>query len=127
MIVRQRYTESFKRQVVEEYLRSSHSQSYLERKYDIGKNGAIRDWMRQLGYVDAGQKARYLPASISPSLASKKKKNEPAEPTASLQKRIKELERRLKDEQLRAEMYSRMIDITEQDLNITIRKKPDTE
>ena len=41
-------------------------------------------------------------------------------------KRLKELERRLEDEQLRAEGYSKMIDIAEDQLKITIRKKSDT-
>ena len=43
-----------------------------------------------------------------------------------LEKRIKELERQLEDEQIRSFGYSKMIDIAEDQLNISIRKKPDT-
>ena len=45
---------------------------------------------------------------------------------ADLCQRIKELERQLEDEQIRSFGYNRMIDIAEKQLNITIRKKPDT-
>ena len=41
-------------------------------------------------------------------------------------KRIKELERQLEDEKIRAEGYSKMIDIAEGQLNISIRKKSTT-
>lgn len=45
---------------------------------------------------------------------------------AELQKKVKQLERALEDEQLKAEAYRHMIDIAEQQLNINFRKKPDT-
>ena len=41
-------------------------------------------------------------------------------------KRIKELERQLEDEQIRSFGYSKMIDIAEEQLKVSIRKKPDT-
>ncbi len=41
-------------------------------------------------------------------------------------KRIKELERQLEDEKIRAEGYSKMIDIAEDQLKISIRKKSTT-
>jgi len=43
-----------------------------------------------------------------------------------LVKRIKELERKLEDEQIRSFGYSKMIDIAEEQLKVSIRKKPDT-
>jgi len=43
-----------------------------------------------------------------------------------LQQRIKELERQLEDEKLRAEAYARIIDKAEKDLKIPLRKKPGT-
>jgi transposase len=119
-----RYTEGFKRSVVEEYLRSNHSQKYLENKHGILKRGAIRVWIRQLGYHDITEKASYLETPIV-SLVTKKKV-QPEESLEALQRRIKELERKLEDEQLRSEGYSRMIDIAEDQLKVSIRKKPDT-
>ena len=53
-------------------------------------------------------------------------KEEKATDTESLNKRIKELERDLEDAKLKAEGYSRMIDIAERELKIKIRKKPST-
>jgi cell division septum initiation protein DivIVA len=44
----------------------------------------------------------------------------------ALIKRIKELERKLEDEQIRSEGLSKMIDIAEEQLKITIRKKSST-
>ena len=41
----------------------------------------------------------------------------------TLIKRIKELERKLEDEQIRSEGLSKMIDIAEDQLKISIRKK----
>ncbi|MEX2396857.1 MAG: hypothetical protein WD491_07525, partial [Balneolales bacterium] len=43
-----------------------------------------------------------------------------------LQKQIKELEKQLEMARLKAEGYEIMIDIAENELNIPIRKKPDT-
>ena len=43
-----------------------------------------------------------------------------------LQTKIKRLERELEDAQLRAEAYSKMIDIAERELKISIRKKSNT-
>ena len=55
-----------------------------------------------------------------------KKSTQPGRTEQELQARIKELERRLEDEQLRSEGYSRIIDIAEKEYNIPIRKKPNT-
>ena len=43
-----------------------------------------------------------------------------------LQKKLKELERQLEDEKLRSEIYLRIIEKAEKELNIPIRKKPNT-
>ncbi|GGE49119.1 hypothetical protein GCM10011413_14060 [Pedobacter psychrotolerans] len=57
------------------------------------------------------------------------KTNKPVQSDTSheeLKARIKALERQLEDEQLRAEAYSRMIDIAESELKVPIRKKSST-
>ncbi|MXV53355.1 hypothetical protein GS399_20545 [Pedobacter sp. HMF7647] len=117
------YSETFKRQVIEEHLNTGASQSSLLRKYNIRFNGAFQKWMLQLGYRNSQPKARYLTLSNNSALATKEK-NTPT--TQSLEQRIKELERLLEDEQLRSEAYSRMIDIAEKELKIPIRKKSST-
>jgi transposase-like protein len=120
----QHYSESFKRKVCEEYLLTGHSKMSLLKKYDIRMKSGIQKWLRQLGYEDIHQKPRYL-NSYLPSLALKKTDTSTSK-TDSLEKRIKELERLLEDEQLRSEAYIRVIDIAEKEFNIPIRKKPNT-
>ena len=56
---------------------------------------------------------------------SKKQKTPVSEQTALLEK-IKLLELKLEEEKLRSEMFSRMVEIAEKDLNIPIRKKYNT-
>lgn len=123
---KQVYTESFKRGVIEEYLRTGTPKRDLLKKYNIRFHGAFSRWMRQLGYEDIYLRERTLRQSY-PSMAQKKSAIDPLwGDREALEARIRELERRLEDEQLRSEAYSRMIDIAEQTLRVPIRKKPST-
>jgi transposase-like protein len=122
----QHYSLEFKRTVIEEYLRTGDSKLSLQKKFDIKIKSGINRWMRQLGYEDIHQKPGYLTTTIIPPLATKKPlTNEPGS-NHELEKRIKELERLLEDEQLRSEAYERIIDIAEKEFHIPIRKKPNT-
>lgn len=120
-----KYAEVFKRQVIDEYLTTGSSQSFLLRKYDIRYKGAFQKWMKQLGYKDNEQKAGLLPTTTPFPLPAKEKTVPPSAVSAQ-EARIKELERLLEDEQLRSQAYSRMIDIAEKEFRILIRKKPNT-
>ena len=120
----QQYSEPFKRNVCEEYLSTGQSKMSLLKKYDIRMKSGIQKWMRQLGYEDIHQKAGYLNSPIS--TLAKKTTDTSATTTDFLEKRVKELERLLEDEQLRSEAYSRIIDIAEKEFHIPIRKKPNT-
>ena len=120
----QHYSEPFKRKVCEEYLQTGQSKMALLEKYDIRMKSGIQKWLRQLGYEDTHQKTGYSNLYI-PSLA-KKHTDTSALNTDALEKRVKELERLLEDEQLRSEAYSRVIDIAEKEFHIPIRKKPNT-
>ena len=55
-----------------------------------------------------------------------KKQKAPVSEQAALLEKIKLLELKLEEEKLRSEMYSRMVEIAEKDLNIPIRKKYNT-
>lgn len=120
------YSEAFKRTVIEEYLRTGASQRSLMRKYEIKMQHAFRTWMKQLGYENIHQKGGTLKKSIPPPLAAKKLHTDEPTSNQALEKRIKELERLLEDEQLRSEAYQRIIDIAEKEYHIPIRKKPNT-
>lgn len=122
--VSQKFDESFKRTVIEEYLSTGCSKMSLLRKYNIYFKSAIQTWMRKLGYTDGvkPQKATFVPINtISLATNSSDKVN-----NDDLQKKVKELERQLQDEKLRSEAYIRIIEKAEKELNIPIRKKPNT-
>ena len=123
---RRHYSLDFKHSVIKEYLAGGIGMNALLRKYDIRINGGIIRWMRRLGYVEVPVKDGYLPIAKPLSLAAKKTNKEQHSEALSQEQRIKELERLLEDEQLRSEAYRRIIEIAERDLNIPIRKKPDT-
>jgi|SRR6187402_2246086 len=125
LAVRQLYAESFKRTVVEEYLQTGCSVRRILEKYNIHYKSAIVRWMEQLGYTDiTGSFVRPNKFVLKPK--------EPLPPLSDvgnneeLLKRIKELERRLEDEELLREMYEKMITTAEEQLKIDIRKKRNT-
>jgi transposase-like protein len=126
VVKKRHYSELFKRKVIEEYLQSGQSKMSLLKKYDIKMKSGIQRWIRQLGYEDIHQKAGYLRPNTTLTLAAKKTFNSVSESEQSLEKRVKELERHLEDEQLRSEAYQRIIDIAEKEFKIPIRKKPNT-
>lgn len=105
------YEESLKRQVVREVQQGLISKEEAKRKYSIPGHGTVLNWIRKFEEQDPTKNR------------SMDYKNSDKE---ELIKRIKQLELELEDEQLRAEGYSKMIDIAEEQLNITIRKKSTT-
>src|SRR6266436_2710930 len=121
----QHYSESFKRAVIEEYLRTGEPKLILQRKHGIKFIGAICTWMKQLGYTDLYRNVPYFDLKNQIELAAKFSKTIQPSSTdaASIQKRLKELERQLEDEKLRSETYRRMIEIAEKELKVSIRKK----
>jgi transposase-like protein len=122
--IRQMFDETFKRMVVEEYLSTGCSKMGLLKKYDIHFKSAVQTWMKKLGYTDihAAQNRTFVRINRMPVPPTKKS----IRPEDDLQKRIKELERQLEDEKLRSEAYVRIIEKAEKELNIPIRKKPNT-
>ncbi len=121
------YSEVFKRQVIDEYLRSGSTKLAIQQKHGVRFKSAIVTWMKQLGYSDPHKKVSILQASNQLELAKKYTSPQPDPNDAkALAKRIKELERQLEDEKIRAEMLNRIIDIAETQYKLPIRKKPDT-
>lgn len=122
--VRQMFDETFKRRVIEEYLSTGCSKMSLLHKYNIRFKSAIQTWMHKLGYTDGYRPQRFTFTPINkmslPTNNTDKISNN------DLQKKVKELERQLEDEKLRSEAYVRIIEKAEEELNIPIRKKPNT-
>jgi transposase len=122
--VRKIFDDSFKRKVIEEYLETGCCKMDLIRKYNISFKSAIQTWMRRLGYTDSYRTKKVkFGKIIAPTVVST---NLSTTDTAELQKRIRQLEQQLEDEKLRVEAYQRIIDKAEQELKISIRKKPNT-
>jgi transposase len=111
MIGLKMFSESFKKGVVLQIQLGRLTQSEANRKYGIKGHSTILKWIRKFGETDL-----QYPIVMDYSKSEKKE----------LIKRIKELERQLEDEQIRSFGYSKMIDIAEEQLKVSIRKKPDT-
>ena len=99
--------ESLKREVVREVLSGHLSISEARRKYNIPGSSTINYWIAKF---DSSR-------SKSPFMDYSKLSKE------ELIKQLKSLNTQLEDEQIRSEGYSKMIDIAEEELQISIRKK----
>src|SRR5688572_4040265 len=112
----QSFSESFKQSVIEQVNHGLISKEEARRRYGIKSKSGILRWQRN--FQKYGRCSLNLP--VDTVLLKPKKTSVPTANSseAALLARIKQLERQLEDEQIRAEAYSRMIDIAERDLNI---------
>ena len=113
------YSDDFKYQVVQEYLNSDFSQQELLDKYSIKGHGSITKWMRKFGLLDEPIKRQNHHTTMRET--SKKSPQELA-----LEAKVKGLEKALEYEKLRSFALDTMIDIAEDKLKISIRKKSGT-
>ena len=109
------YPEEFKWKVVQEVLSGKFTKEEARKVYGIRSNCAILYWMRQFSGIE-DYRLGGNPIYQSESMHNMKEisKNE---------KRIKELEEALERERKRADLWQKMVDIAEEQLNIDIRKK----
>lgn len=118
-------SDDLKRKIIAEYLDGNVSKQFIQDKYNIKADSAITRWMREFGIADPFAKTPYLGFVKEHHL----KKKEPTElelTNKALQKKIRDLEARLSQEQLRAEMYARAIELAEKELKTPILKKSNT-
>lgn len=109
------YSEDFKQKVVYEVLKGKYTKEEARKIYGIRSNCAILYWIRQFG----GQ-ANYREGGISTmNIDQMKSKKEESDKD----RKIKELEEQLRRETLRADLWQKMVDIAETQLDIDIRKK----
>ena len=113
------YSDDFKYQVVQEFLNSDFSQQELLDKYSIKGHSCITNWMRKFGLLDEPIKRRTHHTIMKKG--SKKSTQELA-----LETKVKELEKALEYEKLRSLALDTMINIAEDKLKISIRKKSGT-
>jgi transposase len=121
------FTEQDKRKIIEEYLSTGCKKREIWKKY-TGKQeekGNLLSWMRELGYEDEKRVDTFI--SNKDVMAKKKETlTEQEIENIQLQKRIAELEKQLKDAELKAIAFSTMVDIAEREFKIPIRKKLNT-
>jgi len=109
------YSEEFKWEVVQEVISGKFTKEQARKVYGIKSNCAILYWMRKFSgndnYRTGGQ-------PLENSIAMSKTKKEKA-----LENRIKQLEDHLKREQLRADLWQKIVETAQGQLKLDIVKK----
>jgi transposase len=109
------YSEEFKWRVVREVLSGKFTKEEARKVYGISGNCTILYWMRQFSgitdYRNGGE-----PLHLVATMSNMKEFNKQ-------ELRIKELEAELKRERTRADLWQKMVEQAEEQLNIDIRKK----
>jgi transposase-like protein len=121
------YSESERHQIIQEYLSSGCTKSEIWKKY-TGKNeehGQLFRWMLTLGY-NTTERPNIASKSFSMTKKKASKTTDEAFENLQLKKRNTELEKQLKDAELKAIAFSTMVDIAEKEFKIPIRKKLNT-
>ena len=113
-----------KEQIILEYLEQGCGYRKLEKKYGISRT-TICKWVQIYQGIHglertAKQQSHYLRDMNDPQ---KKRLPKKSPDTEDLQKKIAALEKQLQWEKLRADSLDTMINIAEEKLNISIRKK----
>jgi transposase len=124
------FTDEDKHEVIKDYLSSGLSKDHIWRKY-TGKSdhGRLLRWMRDLGYMSQQNQLNRSFASQTNKMPKKNTHPQPVDQdfeTLQLKKRIQDLEKQLKEAELKAIAFSTMVDIAEKEFKIPIRKKYNT-
>ncbi|KXK43129.1 MAG: transposase [Bacteroidetes bacterium OLB11] len=126
------FTDSEKHHIIQELLSLGCTKREIWEKYtgQEEEHGQLLRWMKQLGY-DASVKTRRPNFTTENVVNMAKKDNGNTKTiedfeTLQLKKRISELESQLKDAEMKAILFSTMVDIAEKEFNIPIRKKYNT-
>ena len=127
------FSEPEKHFIIQELLSTGCTKAQIWEKYtgQLEEHGQLLRWMRQLGY-DTSIKTRRPNFDTKTKVMTKKKSKKETINSfddfekLQLKKRIDELEKKLKDAEMKAIAYSTMVDIAEKEFNIPIRKKYNT-
>lgn len=124
----QYFSESEKHLVIQDYLASKLSKQFIWQKYTgaLKEHGTLLKWMRQLGYATAVIKKQNGNIATKRNIMAKKQAYEQDFATLQLEKRVLDLEKQLKEAELKAIAFSTMVDIAEKEFKIPIRKKLNT-
>lgn len=124
------FTDAEKHLIIQKMLETGCTKRDIWEKYtgQEEEHGQLLRWMRKLGYDDSIPTRR---SNFVPKPTRMKKKKQDKSPDDSfenlqLKKRIEELEKQLKDAEMKAIAFSTMVEIAEKEFNIPIRKKYNT-
>jgi len=120
--------------IIQEMISSGCTKREIWKKYtgQLEERGQLLRWMNKLGYSSYRPRRNAILEDKIIKMAKNKtvihitKASESNYETLQLQKRIFELEKQLKDAELKAIAYSTMLDIAEKEFKIPIRKKLNT-
>jgi transposase-like protein len=114
---KEKYSDYFKRKVVQEVLSGKISKEEARRIYKIRSKSAILEWMRI--FVDIPRRS----AGTDPVPALKEIAM-PQENTEELKAKIKLLEEQLKVSELKGRAYQIMLEIAKEGYGLDLEKKP---
>ena len=125
------YSETERHAIIREMLKNNWTKQFAWELYtgEPEEHGQLMRWMRKLGYV---KEIRHKKFTFDAKSAAMKKHQEKEKPeaesfeTMQLKNRIAELEKQLKDAEMKAIAYATMVDIAEKEFNIPIKKKFNT-
>lgn len=123
------FSEETKHQIIQDYLKSGLSKLAIWHKYTgrTEEHGTILKWMRQYGYSDDNRRKSSNIVLQKPSVMSKEHHSTSSDfEKRQLEKRISELEHRLKEAELKVIAYSTLVDVAEEMFKLPIRKKLNT-
>lgn len=108
------YSEEFKRHVCNDFITGALTRRAIEHKFKLG-NSRLDCWLKKMGYNYS--RPRLVSLSMPETVSPTNPKN---------QESVDKLKRELDDAKLLAETYRRMIEVAEEELKISIRKKSNT-
>lgn len=124
------FSEEERHKIVRDYLTSGKKKNEIWYQYtgQQEEHGQLLKWLRQLGYKDIKPlKSNF----VSNKFDMKSQKTKPCQSedvfeNLQLKKRVLDLERQLKEAELKAIAFSTMVDMAEKEFNLSIRKKFNT-
>ncbi|MBU2466673.1 MAG: hypothetical protein KJ615_10050 [Bacteroidetes bacterium] len=110
------FPDELKFKIVQEYVQSSISKKDLMQKYGVRGNSCIMNWMRKFGLSYPTEAQIKVNNQVTKEIKKPRQERE-------LEQKLKTLEQELEYEKLRTKALNTLIDIAEEELKISIRKK----
>ena len=111
-----KYTDEEKLLIIHEYLESGCTIKSIHDKYKIYGHCTINKWMFKFGIIKSVNAQSNIPNSMKTKTSKTSKEQE-------LELRIKELESEVEAAKMHTFLLNTMIDIAEEQLKVSIRKK----